>query len=131
MRNSVWELTVNAEVRGMFNCHTMSLSEYSCKVCIIEVENIDHAVLCNLCENWIYADDAGIGEIQNENQKECPLLWYWSYCIMELPFSSTRNKNLQILLNGSSQLPIKSPRKQKNWKNFWNESNIWTIWQSN
>ena len=71
----------------------MSLSEYSCKICSIEVKDTDPAVLCDLCGKWIHTDCASIGETQYENLKESPLPWYCPYCIMELPFS-TQSKTM-------------------------------------
>ena len=81
----------------------MSLLEYSCKICSSEAKDVDPAVLCDRCENWIHADNCAIiGETQYGNPKESPLPCFCPYCAMELPFSSIKNKGLQILHNGSS-----------------------------
>ena len=98
----------------------MSLSEYSCKICSIEVNDTDPAVLCDLCGKWIHTDCASIGEIQNENLKESPLPWYCPYWIMELSFSTVKNNDLQKLLNDShNNHPKPFPRKMnKKTKDF-------------
>ena len=77
----------------------MSLSGYSCKICSSKVKDTEPAVLCDLCEKWIHTHCASIGETQYENLTENPLPWYCPYCIMELPFSTVKNKVLQIFLN--------------------------------
>ena len=98
----------------------MSLSEYSCKICSIEVKDTDPAVLCDLCGKLIHTDCASIGETQYKNLKESPLPWYCPYCIMELPFSTVKNNDLQKLLNDShSYHPKPFPRKMnKKTKDF-------------
>ena len=77
----------------------MSLSEYSCEICSSKVKDSDSVVLSDLCEKWISNDCASIWEIQYENLKESLLPWQCSYCIMELPFLTVKNKDLQIHLN--------------------------------
>ena len=91
----------------------MSLSEYSCKICSSEVKDTDPAVLCDLCGKWIHTDCASIGETQYENLKESPLPWYCPYCIMELPFFTVKNNDLQKLLSDShNNHPKPIPRKR-------------------
>ena len=94
----------------------MFLSESSCKVCSSEVKDVCTAVLCNLCENWINTDCASIGETRYEDLKEKALPWYYSYCIMERLFSTIKNKDLQILLNGSSHNNYPNQFKKMNKK---------------
>ena len=67
-----------------------------------EIKDTDSVVLCDLCGKWIHTNCASIGETQYENLKESRLPCYCLYCIMELSFSSAKNKDLQILLNDSS-----------------------------
>ena len=71
----------------------MPLSEYSCKICSSKVKDTDPAVLWDLCGKWIHS--ASIGETQFENLKESPLPWYCPYCIMEIPFFTAKNNDLQ------------------------------------
>ena len=90
----------------------MSLSECSCKICSSEIKNTDQAVLCDLYGKWIHTYCASIGETQYENLKESPLPWYCPYHIMELPFFTVKNNDLQKLLSDShNNRPKPIPRK--------------------
>ena len=94
----------------------MSLSEYSCKIYSSEVKDTDPAVLCDLCEKWIHTDCASIRETQYGHLKEIPLSLYYLYCIMELPFFTVQNKDLQILLNDPQNNHPKAISKKMNKK---------------
>ena len=62
-----------------------------------------------------YSDCASNGETQYENIKESPLPWYCSSCIMELPFFTVKNNDLQILPNDSHKNhPKPIPKKINN-----------------
>ena len=76
--------------------------------------------MCDLCGKWIHTDCASIGETQYENLKESPLPWYCPYCIMELPFFTVKNNDLQKLLSDShNNHPKPFPRKMnKKTKDF-------------
>ena len=74
--------------------------------------------MCDLCGKCIHTDCASIGETQYENLKESPLPWYCPYCIMELPFFTVKNNDLQKLLSQShnnhpNQIPRKMNKKIK------------------
>ena len=84
----------------------MPFSEHPCKICMNEIKDIDSAVLCDLCENWIHALCIGIGEIQYENLKKSHLAWYCPYCITEFSFFSVNNKDFHSLFLSSGPTNI-------------------------
>ena len=62
-----------------------------------------------------YSDCASTGETQYGNLKESPLPWYYSSCIMELPFFAVKNSDFQILPNDShDNHPKPIPKKSNN-----------------
>ena len=60
------------------------------------------------------------GKPSTKNLKESPLPWYCPYCIMELPFSTVKNHDLQKIINDShNNHPKLFPRKMnKKTKDF-------------
>ena len=93
----------------------MSLSGYSGKICSSEVKDTDPAVLCDLCGKWMHTDCTRRLETQSGKLKES------AYCIMELPFFTVKNSDLQELLsdshnNNPKPIPRKMNKKMNNLK---------------
>ena len=83
----------------------MSLLEYSCKICSSEPKDIDPAVLCDRCENWIHADNCAIiGEPSTKTQKKVhfhvsvPIV-PWNFPSLQSKTKSFKYFTMALLIN--------------------------------